>query len=207
MDRTTKNEGVTPTMLATTVAIALWGRHAVLLSGRTEAGPAKELGKTMMRTVKTTERGRIVAGDVPPGSGRGRLQHEGRLVVARTGDAIIGGTPTGDIGVAERAHHGVLTTDDVQHWEEREVVLLYVTASQGRATSAKGQKKERLCDCQVIGSITGCRCSNTGLRCECDQDARDGAARSFWNGVAYFLFEPRQQNLWVSFGSGRSPSA
>ena len=189
MDKTTGTEGVTPTMLATTAAIALWGRHPVLLIGGIEAVPAEELGKAMMETLKTTERGHIVAADVPPGSGCGDEHDTGRLVAAEAGDPVFGGTPSENTGVAEMAHQGVLTADDVQNWKDHDLARLYTAAAKGRVTIGHDPKREHLCDCQVIGSITGCRCSSRALRCECDEEARDGAARSFWNGIPYFLFD------------------
>lgn len=178
---------------ATTVAaIALWGRHPILLVGGETNDPAETLARTMAEALpdlrhhqrKETEAIWRRAGIGRTSSGKA---HRPPHVGARPGDPILAGENE-RVGLGELAHNGVLAGKDIQAWEERHTAELLIAAARGTARR-RNQDRELLCDCRVTGSTTGCGCRNRAQRCECRPAEIEAARRELWAVSAYHLFD------------------
>ena len=178
--------------LTTIAAIALWGRHPILVIGGETKYPAKALAGTMAEALpdlQQREQEESLAIWRRAGLNRGRYGAERRPpdVHALPGDAVLG-NESEPVGLAELAHKGVLGADDIQAWEERPIADLLVAAFEGRA-HRKGAPRALRCDCGVTASATGCKCADRAQTCVCGEDEVEAARRELWAVTAYHLFD------------------
>ena len=180
----------TPTRVA---AIALCGRHPILLIGGRTNHPAAALAKIMAAALPELRRREQAESEAiwrRAGTVRGWHGAERRPpgIDAEPGDPVLA-NETEPVGLAELAHHGVLGADDIQAWDERSVAELLVAAVEGRAHRRPPGREPLRCHCRIAASATGCNCANRAQHCECTQADIEAARRRLWAVTAYYLFD------------------
>ena len=175
--------------LAEAAAIALWGRHAILLVGGRTAHPAGRLAETMaaaLPDLKPNEKAESDRAWRRAGTDPDRRPRP-PAVRAEPGDAIFAeaGEP---VGAAELAHRGVLAAEDIQNWEERQLAELVVAAVAGRARSSINDST-LACECRVTASAIECACTEQGGRCTCTPEDIRKARAALWGPSAWHLFD------------------
>ena len=173
--------------ITTTAAIALCGRHPMMLIGGKTPRPAAETARAMAEALPemTVRETRESDGILKRAGANDQAGRRPRAVETTPGDQVLGDFR--HPGCAELAHGGVLAADDLQRWKEEQIAETLVAAFRGIARNS--EKLVVPCDCRVVASTTGCKCPRRGEACHCDDNNRELANRKLWYASTYALFD------------------